>query len=284
MVKLTWPQVAVWRAQRHHLDKRAPAGSMLAVAGQICGLHAQVMSSAELMVWARVEGLKKGATQRAVWEDRTLIKTWAMRGTLHLLPAHELPIWQGALSTSRRYRSPAFWKRVLGITLEELDQLTHAIGVALDGRVMTREELAQEVGRQIGSAKLGAKLAQGTWGTVLKPAAFAGSLCFGPSVGQRVRYTRPASWVAALPPPIDSENAASAVARRFLAAYGPATYHDFTRWWGHGSVATTRTWIAALGDDLTQIDLSGEPAWMLAADAHEARELPTKRSVRLLPA
>jgi hypothetical protein len=153
MLKLTWPQVAAWRAQRHHLDRRVPAGNMLAVAGRICGLHVQVMSSAELMVWARVEGLTKGAVPRAVWEDRTLVKTWAMRGTLHLLPVGELSMWQGALSTSRRYRRPAFWKRVLGITLEELDRLTHAIGAALDGRVMTREELAREVGRQIGSAE-----------------------------------------------------------------------------------------------------------------------------------
>src|SRR5215469_3463855 len=139
MLKLTWPQVAAWRVHRHHLDKRAPAGSMLAVARRICGLHAQVMSSAELMVWARVESLAKGAVPHAVWEDRTLIKTWAMRGTLHLLPASEMPLWQGALSTSLRYRRPAFWKRVLGITLDELDRLTHAIGAALDGRVMTRE-------------------------------------------------------------------------------------------------------------------------------------------------
>jgi hypothetical protein len=149
-------------------------------------------------------------------------------------------MWQGALSTSRRYRRPAFWKRVLGITLEELDRLTHAIGAALDGRVTTREELAREVGRQIGSAELGAKLSQGPWGTVLKPAAFAGSLCFGPSVGQRVRYTRPASWVAALRPPMNAEAAAAALTRRFLRAYGPATYHDFARWWGHCGVAAAR--------------------------------------------
>jgi hypothetical protein len=257
---------------------------MLKVAGEICGLHAQVMSSAELMLWARVEGLTKGAVPRAVWEHRTLVKIWAMRGTLHLLPVSELPMWQGALSTSRRYRRPAFWRRVLGITLDELDQLTQAIGAALDGRVMTRDELAQEVGRQIGSVELGAKLAHGTWGTVLKPAAFAGSLCFGPSVGQRVRYTRPATWVAALPAPMNAEPATAALTRRFLSAYGPATYHDFARWWGHCGVATARQWIAALGDGVTQVELAGERAWMLAADAREARDLPSQRSVRLLPA
>ena len=75
---------------------------MLAVASHLCGLHAQVISSAELTVWSRVEDLERGAVQRALWEDRTLVKTWAMRGTLHLLPADELPMWHAALGTSRR--------------------------------------------------------------------------------------------------------------------------------------------------------------------------------------
>jgi len=102
MLKLTWARAAAWRIRRHHLDRRAPAGSMLAVASRLCGLHAQLMSSAELSVWARVEELDRRAVQRALWEDRTLVKTWAMRGTLHLLPANELPLWHAALSTSRR--------------------------------------------------------------------------------------------------------------------------------------------------------------------------------------
>src|SRR5204862_4327676 len=98
MVKLTWPKAAAWRMRRHHLDQRAPAGSMLAVASRLCGLHAQVMSSAALALWARVEDVERGAVQRALWEDRTLVKTWAMRGTLHLLPSAELPVWHAALS------------------------------------------------------------------------------------------------------------------------------------------------------------------------------------------
>ena len=120
-MKLTWPRAVAWRVHRHHLDRRAPAGSMLAVASRLCGPHGQVMSSAELTVWARVEGLGRRAVQRALWEDRTLVKTWAMRGTLHLLPAAELPLWQAALSTSRRYLKPALPQKYFGITTEELD-------------------------------------------------------------------------------------------------------------------------------------------------------------------
>src|SRR5438128_7394251 len=115
MLELTWPRAAAWRIRRQHLDRRAPAGSMLAVSSRLCGLHAQVISSAELTVWARVENLDRLAVRRALWEDRTLVKTWGMRGTLHLLPAGELPLWHAALGTSRRYLRPALWHTYLGI-------------------------------------------------------------------------------------------------------------------------------------------------------------------------
>ena len=260
---------------------------MLAVASRLCGLHAQLMSSAELTVWARVEDLDRRAVQTALWEHRALVKTWAMRGTLHLLPARELPLWHAALTTSRRYLKPALWQKYFGITIEELDHLTEAIGAALDGRIMTREELMHEVGRLTGSAAFGAKLVESSWGTILKPAAFTGRLCFGPSLGQRVRFTHPDTWLAAAPPVVDPKmdpQAATAdVTRRFLSAYGPATYHDLARWWNGGGVSTARQWIASLGDEVTPVDLDGVQAWMLTAHVREARELPPLRSVRLLP-
>lgn len=283
MLRLTWPQVAAWRVRRHNLDQRAPAGSMLAVASRLCGLHAQVLSSAALTLWARVEELDRQAVQRALWEDRTLIKTWAIRGTLHLLPVDDLPLWHAVLSTSRRYRKPGLWRR-FGLTLEELDRLTEAIGAALDGSVMTREELAKKVRRLTGSAKFAARLAHGGWSTILKPAAMTARLCFGPSVGQRVRFTHPATWVARTVQPMDSQTATAIFTRRFLGAYGPATYHDLARWWGGGGIVTARQWIAALGEEVSPIELGGTQYWMLAADAHEASELPPPRSVRLIPA
>ena len=111
--KLGWGQVAAWRAARHRLEERAPATAMLEVVAGIAGLHAQVMSSAELTLWARVEGPAPAAVRRALWEERSLVKTWAMRGTLHLLPAAELPLWQAALSTRRPWDAGA-WQRGLG--------------------------------------------------------------------------------------------------------------------------------------------------------------------------
>lgn len=286
MRKLTWAQAAAWRAARHHLGRRAPAGSLLAVARRLCGVQAQLMSSAELALWARVESFDRQAVARALWEERTLVKTWAMRGTLHLLPAADLPLWHTALGASGRFLKPVQWQKNFGLTMEDLDRLTEAIAGALRGRLLTREELGAEVRRLTGSAAWGAHIADSSWGTVLRPAAFAGCLCFGPSQGQRVRFTHPHTWVAASgrAAKMEPSEAAAEVARRFLSAYGPATYHDLARWWNGGGVATARQWIASLGDEAAQVDLDGAPAWMLSADARTLGRFKPGGSVRLLPA
>jgi winged helix DNA-binding protein len=283
MLKLTWARAAAWRARRQHLDRRAPPGGLLAVARRLCGLHAQVMSSAELTAWARVEALDRREVQRALWDERTLVKTWAMRGTLHLLPADELSMWHGALAVSPRYLQAATWQKYFGLTLEELDRLTAAIGAALDGRVLTREELVRDIGRLTGSPRFGKAIALSSWGTILKPAAFTGRLCFAPSLGARIRFTHPGSWLAGPREAIDSSTAEAAIARRFLSAYGPATDQDLARWWGGGGLTSARRWLAALDDEVCRVDVEGTEAWMLADDARDARDQAPIRSVRLLP-
>jgi DNA glycosylase AlkZ-like len=218
---LRWDQVAAWRAARHHLDERVPAAAMLEVAGRIAGVHAQVMSSAELTLWARVEGLAPDAVRRALWSERSLVKTWAMRGTLHLLPAEAFPLWQAALSTRRPWEA-GVWQRGFGVTLDELERLNDAVAEALDGRLLTREELATTVTELTGSPKLGDKLRE-SWGALLKPAAAAlGRLCFAPSQGQQVRFTRPDTWLGGWAER-DPDEAMAEVTRRFLAASGPVT-------------------------------------------------------------
>jgi hypothetical protein len=282
MQKLSLKQALAWRLHRQYLDRRAPRGSMLAVAARLCGLHAQVMSSAELSLWARVEQLDRESVSRALWQDRTLVKTWAMRGTLHLLPSSDLPLWHAALTTSRRYSTAALWAR-FGMTLDDLEGLTNAIGAALNGKILTREELAIEVGRVTGNEQYRNTLAQSSWGTLLKPAAFTGRLCFAPSAGLRVRFTRPDTWLESGLPPADAPTAAAEITRRYLTAYGPATLEDFARWWGGAGMAAVRKWIVALGDEVVPVDLDGARAWMLAKDYRRARKLAPPRAVRLLP-
>jgi hypothetical protein len=265
-----------WRMQRQHLAQRQSQGAALAVVSDICGLHAQLTASAELSLWARVEGLKGDAVSRWLWKDRKLVRTWAQRGTLHLLRADELGLWVGAQSALKPRHHVGSWLRHWGLTREQADAMLDAIPVALDGKQLTREELAAEVARVTGIKGLDDKL-KGGFGDLLKPAAFRGDLCFAPSDGQRVRFARPDQWLGPWEP-MDAEEATLEVTRRYLTRYGPADREDLARWFGIPSPAQAGRWLKALGDEAVEVD--GKV--MLAADAGAAAE--PEGAVRLLPA
>jgi hypothetical protein len=267
-----------WRTRRQHLSARAPRKRALDVVGDICGLHAQLTASAELTLWARVKQLERDAVSRALWEDRTLVKTWAQRGTLHLLRADELGLWVGAQSALKPRHHVGSWLRHWGLTREQADAMLDAIPVALDGRQLTREELATEVARVTGIKGLDDKL-KGGFGDLLKPAAFRGDLCFAPSDGQRVRFARPDQWLGQWTP-VPAEEATLEVTRRYLTRYGPADRDDLARWFGMTSPAEAGRWLKALGDEAVEID--GKV--LLADDAAVAAATQPDGAVRLLPA
>ena len=98
MRSFTWRQVHAWRLSQHCLAPRLARRGFVEAATRIGGIQAQVLSAAELALWARAEGLSREDVQRALWQERTLVKTWAMRGTLHLMAAADLPLYAAARS------------------------------------------------------------------------------------------------------------------------------------------------------------------------------------------
>jgi hypothetical protein len=277
MTKLTWPQAISWHMRRQHLDARLPRAKLLPLVSELCGLHAQVMSSAELTALSRIEGLRPGDIAKALWQDRKLVKTWAMRRTLHLLPAAEHGMWIRACGLYDGPKSPQ-WLAYFGITQNELEAITEAIPTALGERLLTREELAGEIVRLTGIAHVRDKLRLG-WGSLLKPACYKGYLCFGPNQGQHTQFAYPGALRES-----DDESGA-VVARKYLAAYGPATGRDFSRWlYGGGGTRASREMLAALGEEAVEVDVEGAPAWMLRKHVRPALQNEPVQGVRLLPA
>ena len=273
--RLTWRQALAWRMRRHGLVERTPggAGALVDVASRLCGLHAQVMSSAELTAFARIDGLQPGDVAAALWDHARLVKTWAMRGTLHLLPGDELGEWHAAFATYEHFLKGA-WVRGFGFeSADQVEELIAEIGEALDGRALTREELADAIPHH------GEKLRE-SWGSALKPAAFRGLLAFAPSEGQAVRFTRPPDGER---PP--TEDALQAITRRYLAAYAPARREDLSRWWGTHALSAARAQkrFEALGEEVVEVDVEGARCWVLAADLDELRAAEPCGAARLLP-
>jgi hypothetical protein len=267
-------QVRAFRLARQHLTDPLPAERVADVVSAIGGVQAQVMSAAELALTARSKGLTPGHVQEALWKRRELIKTWCMRGTLHLLPARELGLWAAALSRRTQWRREA-WLRWFGATVEEMEQLLATIDANLDGDGMTREEVAA-----LAPEHLRAEMLRG-WGSHLKPAAYAGILAFGPNRGRNVTFVHPERWLGRLDRP-DPDEALREIFLRYLRAYGPGTHDDFARWWG-GDAAAARRIVKGLGDALEPVEAEGRQAWVVAGDADVLRSLDPPRSVHLLP-
>ena len=275
--ELSWADVHAMRLARHHLAERAPKSKLADVVADIGAVQAQVMSAAELQVAVRVDCTVQDVRD-ALWKRRTLVKTWLMRGTLHLTRAADLPLYTAAMS--RRWIKPnQAWLKYFQVTEAEVWNLADVIGKALDGSPRSREELIEIVAK--GKSERVREALRSGWGGMLKPAARNGRLCFGPNRGQSVTFVSPLSWLGSWRD-LDAEEALVEVARRYVHAYGPANKTDFSYWWGHWTGVGSAGW-AGLQDELVPVDVEGWRAHMLAADL---KRLPSRRpgtSVQLLP-
>ena len=229
-VAIGWQQALAWRMQRHLLD---PIGrlSVADVVDRLCGVQAQVASSAELAIRTRRTTSRPGEVDRALRDGR-LIKTWAMRGTLHLFTPEEAGSFLSLMASGRSWERPS-WQRYFGMTPTQMNALRQAVREALEGGPLTRDELATAVSARRGLRHAGEGLRSG-WGTLLKPLAWHGDICFGPSQGTRVTFMRPedaSSRWSGLP---DPDEAATVAIVSYLRSYGPATIDAFGNWLAGG--------------------------------------------------
>ena len=195
MKSLKWHQVNAWRVSQHCLLPRLKSQNFVKAVTRTGGIQAQVMSAAELALWARVDKLARKDIQAALWQDRTLVKTWAMRGTLHLISASELPLYVAARSLYET-RNWDHYFAYYGLTPAQHRAFLAAIPQVLGSNPMTREELATAVAEHISVPKLRSLILSSSWGSPLKPSAFRGDLCFGPKRGVTVTFVYPRKWIS----------------------------------------------------------------------------------------
>lgn len=278
MRSLEWAQIRAYRVRKNHLDTRARKKDLAKVVADMCGVQAQLLPAAELALWARIEGIKRGDLQKWLFKDRILFRTWSMRATLHVLPSSQFQTYVGALKTRTGYRKGA-WLRYFGVSLEEIDRITTAIGQALDTGPLTKKELAEKVSRSLGE-HLREKFLSG-WGELLKPAAYNGLLARGPDRDREATYIRADKWLG-VEPDNDTGESMKDVLRHYLHGYGPARHEDFARWWGTQPAPAERVF-TSIEDELLQVDVEGHSSSMLRKDQEVIEESVSTGSVRLLP-
>jgi len=225
--RLSWAEVCAMRLERHGLSAPLRDARPADIVGIMCGAHAQVLSAAEVSIGLRLAGATRADIRDAPWRERSLVKTFGPRGTVHLLPARDLPMWTGALSAIPSARN-SFAKDVR-LTPEQIDAVVAAIAVALDDTELTVAELTEAIVARTGSwaGDLVMPAFQGMWPRwrmAPTTAAARGALCFGPNRGRNVTYTNPRQCRQALSVCVRTGHAAAlrAVDRRTAAVGGGA--------------------------------------------------------------
>lgn len=220
------------------------------MAQDVCGLHAQVQASAELQLAARVDGITQADVRDALWDRRVLAKAWTVRGTLHLHPARELPVWLAARHAVTAASGDAGlppWPDPNGVVHpaidgSEVEAVRRAVWGVLDGRCLLRDEIVAAICSHVSPA-VRSRLRSGF-------AFFLGDLCQGPPEGSRVRFARPDQWVEGWHD-VDERRALEEVCVRFVRTYGPVRPSAFKEWFG---VADPQALFESLGDRLPQED------------------------------
>ncbi len=206
---------------RQGLLARGPRGSLRGVLRRLVALQAQIPSGPELALAARVEGV----TPRTVPDllaRKVAVRTWAMRGTLHLLLVEDLPLLQAAVLDDWAGTLRAWMRRHDRLSPREILRREAALLRELAKGPRTRAQLVAATGVE-----------PLHWGREIRSLACQGLVLPVGRAGVETVYDLTERWLPRLARWREGREAAlAALARRYLAGYGPATVQDFAFWLG----------------------------------------------------
>lgn len=280
-------------ARRHALAPGHRASGVEDAARAVVCLHATDPASVYLSAWARMDAMEVADVDRALYEDRTLVKHLAMRRTLFAFPREVLPAAQAGASA--RVAGAERRRLIKEVEQEGLHDdgaawlaaaADEVLAALADGRARSSTELRQELPILEGAVIYGVGK---TWG---------GQVPIGPRVltilaaeGRIVRATNDGGWTTSRPrwcttvawlgeeiAPRDEQEGVTALVEGWLRAFGPGTAADI-KWWLGGTVRGVKAALAALG--AVEVDLEGQTGWVLPDDLEP--EAPVEPWAALLP-
>jgi len=260
-------------AQRRLVSQRIAGAPFAEPAGAVAWLgavQAQDYASAKFAVGLRCSGMTDADLERAIAE-RTIVRTWSLRGTLHLIAAADIRWLLGLVGPTVLARTATRYEK------SELDgrnflPIDRALVETLEGENgLTRKELFAAL-EERGIATGGTRGNQ-----ILYRAALSGRICLGELRGKQTTYTLLEEWVPG-GTMLEGDEALAELARRYFISHGPATLGDFA-WWSSLLRPDARAALAMAAESLRSENIGGTTYWM-------DREAPIdpSPSLHLLPA
>ncbi len=280
-------------ARRHRLTPSDRAGDTLAAARSLVVLHSTDAATVFLSVHARTFGVLPADIERALYDDRTLVRVLCMRRTLFAVPRELVPVVYAACTRTIAARERRRLEKMIedsGISTRPGAWLTRALKAALHaveerGEAFTRDVVA-DVPTLAKKLRLGAgsrfESTPSAAARVLPQLAMQGKLVRGRPRGSwangQYRWVPTKAWLGEEIADVDPAEAQAELVRRWLAAFGPATEAD-VRWWTGWTAREVRAALAAVPH--AAVDLDGAEGFVLADDLDRV-ETP-EPSAALLP-
>ncbi len=291
-----------FRMRAHALTQRLGGDRLLDVAGR-CAVQDSPPGSALLALNARLDGVSGEQLAQAI-ADRSLLRTWSMRGAPFCLPTRDAAVFTtGALPPTEESMRHLLTGVVpaldaLGLSLAEAVDLTRAhVADALTGRQLAIGDLGAGIAERIaptlpaarrtaweapGPYSPGQPLGEGVVHFCLRILTLEQVVCFGPRAGNAYPFVLVDEWLGGPVPQADPQVARAELVRRYLRCYGPATRRGFAVWLGLRA-GDLDPWWSLIEDELTPVRFGGAKAWIRTEDRDALSSSPPPWGVRLLP-
>ena len=247
------------------------------VVAHMGAMQAQSTPAARLTVRPRSSDLGAGAVTRACNEERSVVRTWTLRGTLHMVAATDVA-WMVALlgptfaaRGRRRRQQLGLDEKVCARALRAMRDIMAGEGPLTRGELVTRlirngvqvDPTGQAPAHLVGLA------------------AMKGIVCRGPELpNDEATYVLLEEWLDPSPP-LEPDEALAELTRRYLRGHGPAGADDLAAWAGI-ALGRARRGFELVAGELEEVEVTRRPAWSLQGGSAEPESAGPR--VRLLPA
>jgi len=242
------------------------------VVSRLLAVQAQDFSAALWAIGARTPGTTVDDVL-AAFEDGSIVRSWPMRGTLHVVAAADLG-WMMRLGAPRVRSTIAARHRQLGLDSDTFSRSRALTESMLVGhRRATRDEL-MAAHESAGIATTGQRGPH-----LVMELAMSEVVCWGPPAGKQQALVLTEEWIRT-PNVLEPDEALGAFVLRYLEGHGPATLADFT-WWSKLTVAQAKRGIAVAGDRVVETSVDGVVRWSTTEGAEAAERLDRPRQAVL---
>ena len=259
---VTLEQVRRFRLVRSGLLE--PFATPEEAAGALAGIQAQILPAAGVALWNRTRGLTHARFEQLLFDERTLVKLWGQRHTLHVYPSRDWPLVCAMVSGAQ-----SWWGRQAeqqnGYDAHE--RLVEQVAAELRRKSLLGETMGRSDLRAAVEGRAGWMDAAGLalddhhlspWGGLFAELVRRGYACHANREGEG-RFVAREAWLPDLAwEPPDYTAANLEMLRRYLHSYGPTTCEDF-RYWRLVYAEPARRWWSALAHELAPVTVVDAP-------------------------